>query len=208
MRKANLLRQSNTWEPASAGSDNHAAFQTTISLPPALLRAANGTVALALPTGWSAAPLSNTGEAKFRVSELNGSSAGQAALSVVAASSPSQSHVSLRNQQRALAGVSYPDLRRTVIDKMITAGGWVVNDVERDIDGRKVFMVVAQTPATNDGKAQEQIWNFYFTEVDGRVYSLATNAPRQSSNRVAYDAEKFITSLPAASHAGPRISIR
>ena len=208
MREANSMRQPNTWQPASVGSDNHAAFQTTISLPPALLRDANGTVALTLPDGWSAAPLSNTGEAKFRVSELNGSPAGQAALSVVAASSPSQGRVSLRNQQRALAGVSYPDLRRTVIDKMITAGGWVVNDIERDLDGRKVFVVVAQTPATNDGKAQEQIWNFYFTEVDGRVYSLATSAPRQSSNRVASDAEKFITSLPAASHAGPRISIR
>jgi hypothetical protein len=80
-----------------------------------------------------------------------------------------------------------------VIDKMITAGGWVVNDMERDMDGRKVFVVVAQTPATNDGKAPEQIWNFYFTEVDGRVYSLATSAPRQSSNRVASDAEKCRT---------------
>ncbi|MEP6911338.1 MAG: hypothetical protein ABI923_01205 [bacterium] len=208
MREYNSLREPNAWQPASVASENHAAFQTTISLPPALLRDANGTVAVALPDGWSAGPLSKTGEARFRVSELNGNSAGQAALSVVAASSPSQGRMSLREQHRALAGVSYPDLRRTVIDKMITSGGWVVNDMERDLDGRKVFVVVAQTPASNDGKGPEQIWNFYFTEVNGRVYSLATSAPRQSSNRVASGAEKFITSLPAASHAGPTISIR
>ena len=40
------------------------------------------------------------------------------------------------------------------------------------------------------------------------VARAPTSAPRQSSNRVASDAEKFITSLPAASHAGPRIAIR
>lgn len=206
-RQPNPLRQPNTWQTAAAGSDNHAAFPTTVPLPPSLFRNANTGVALPLPDGWSAAPVAAKGEAKFRVAESNGSSVGQAALSVVAAASPNSDRISLRDQHRVLAGVSYTDLRRTVIDKMIAAGGWVINDMERDMSGRKVFVVVAQTPAANDGHAPDEVWNFYFTEVDGRVYSLATSASRQSSSRIASDAEKFITSL-TASPAGPRISIR
>jgi len=208
MRQPNPLRELRTLEMTTRTSDNHAAFPTTISLPPALFRDANGGVTLPLPEGWSAAPLVTKRETNFRVVETNGSPAGQAALSVVAAASPNAGRLSLRDRHRVLAGVSYVELRRTVIDKMITAGGWVVNDVERDLGGRKVFVVVAQTPAANDDRAPEQIWNFYFTEVDGRVYSLATTAPRQSSGRIATDAEKFITSLRAATPAGPRISIR
>jgi hypothetical protein len=208
MRQPNSIFQQNRLLPTSQPSGNHAVFPTTISLPSALSHNANGTASLSLPDGWSAAPMPVKGETKFRVTESNGSPAGQAALSVVAAAAPSAGRTSMRDQRRMLAGVSYTELRRTVIDKMITAGGWVVNDLERDMGGRKVFVVVAQTPAANDGHTQEQIWNFYFTEVDGRVYSLATSAARQSSGRIANDAEKFITSLPAASPTGPRISIR
>lgn len=208
MRQPNALHQMKSLETAPQTSDNHAVFPTTVSLPPALFSDAKGVGALPLPTGWSAAVAPAKGETNFRVVESNGSPAGQAALSLVAAASPRASRMSLRDQQRLLAGVSYTDLRRTVIDKMITAGGWVVNDMERNMGGRKVFVVVAQTPAANDGRAPEQIWNFYFTEINGRVYSLATSAARLSSDRLASDAEKFITSLPTASPAGPRISFR
>jgi hypothetical protein len=189
-------------------SDNHAAFITTVPLPPAVLRDTNGAGTFPLPEGWTAAPLANRNETKFKVVETNGHQAGQAALSLVSAAAPNAGRLSVRDRNKVLAGVSYVELRRTVIDKMITSGGWVVNDVERDLGGRKVFVVVAQTPGTNDGRSPEQIWNFYFTEVDGRVYSLATSAPRQSSDRLAIDAEKFITSLKPAAPASPRISIR
>ena len=207
MRRPNGVQDLRTRQLMIQTSDNHAGFSTTVSLPPATLRDANG-ITLPLPEGWSAVPLSNTNETKFRVVETNGNSAGQAALSIVSAAAPNAGRLSVRDRNKVVAGVSYVELRRTVIDKMVTSGGWVVNDVERDLAGRKVFVVVAQTPATNDGRSPEQIWNFYFTEVDGRVYSLATSAPRQSSDRLAIDAEKFITSLKPATPASPRISIR
>jgi hypothetical protein len=92
-----------------------------------------------------------------------------------------------------LGGVSFGELRRIVIDKMITAGGWVTNDYEREVGGRRVFVVTAQTPA--DGRSPEKAWNYYFTEVNGRIYSLTTEASLQSSERVAAEAERFIASL-------------
>jgi hypothetical protein len=138
----------------------------------------------------------------------NGTPAGQAALTMVAAAAPQPARVSLREQSRVLAGVSYTDLRRTVIDKMLSTGGWVINDMQRDMSGRKVFIVVAQTPGSNDGREPERIWNFYFTEIDGRVYSLSTSAARDSSGRIAADAEKFLSSLPPTTPSTSRTSIR
>ena len=93
-----------------------------------------------------------------------------------------------------LGGVAYTDLRRTVIDKMVNAGGWVVNDRQREIGGHKVFEVIAQTPANNQTKSDE-VWNFYFTEINGRVYSLTTRSAAGASTKVAADAEQFITTF-------------
>lgn len=93
-----------------------------------------------------------------------------------------------------LGSVSFTDLRRTVIDRMFSAGGWVVNDLEREIGGRRVFQVIAQTPASTPGTS-EQIWNFYFTEIDGRVYSLTTRTGGDLSNKLTADAERFISSF-------------
>jgi len=188
-------------------SENHAVFSAAVSQPGALGRDAKGPGALSLPSGWATAA-SSKGETSFRVLDPHGNSAGQAALSVIAAATPKAGRISLRDQSRVLGGISYSDLRRTVIDKMITAGGWVVNDMEREMGGRKVFVVVAQTPATNGGSDSERIWNFYFTVVDGRVYSLSTNAARQTSGRIASDAERLISSLPALTPSASRSPIR
>jgi hypothetical protein len=98
-----------------------------------------------------------------------------------------------------LAGTSVTDLRRIVIDKMLTAGGWVVNDYQREMAGYRVFVVIGQTPG--DARAPETSWNFYFTELNGRIYSLTTNTPQQYSDRMAADAEKFILSLHTASNS-------
>lgn len=193
-------------KPATT-SDNHAAFSAVVSQPRTLGTEAKDSGALSLPSGWATAP-SSKGETSFRVLDPHGNSAGQAALSVVAAAAPKAGRISLRDQARVLGGISYSDLRRTVIDKMITAGGWVVNDMEREMGGRKVFVVVAQTPATNGGSDSERIWNFYFTVVDGRVYSLSTTAARQTSGRIASDAERFISSLPALTPTGSRSPVR
>jgi len=141
-----------------------------------------------LPSGWSSDGSGN-GATNFRIAPVNGVE-GRATLSVVTATAGPQPFG--REQRNMVGGASYTELRRTVIDRMISAGGWVVNDRQRDIGGRKVFEVVAQTPSEN-GKP-EQVWNFYFAEVDGRVYSLTTRTSGANTN-VAADAEKLLSTL-------------
>ena len=92
-----------------------------------------------------------------------------------------------------LAGVTFSDLRRTVIEKMINAGGWVINDYERQVNGARVFVVIAQTPS--DGRSPEKAWNFYFAEVDGKIYSLTLNTPLAYSDKLAGEGDRFLSSL-------------
>jgi len=177
---------------ASKAAENHASQPATLAFPEGFYR--DGTVAMPLPNGWSADATRN-GVSTFRIAPANGSSEAQATLAVVtAASTPNQ--VFGRQQRNMLGGVSFADLRRTVIDKMITAGGWVVNDRQREVGNQHVFEVIAQTPASN-GKS-EQVWNVYFTEVKGRIYSLTTHTAESSNARVTSDAEKFLTSFNPA----------
>jgi len=140
--------------------------------------------------GWSAMPPAANGEVRFRAKE---NTTDQAALTVVALSRPAPAYLTSKEQRQMLSGVSFTELRRSVIDKMIKAGGWVNNDYEREVAGRRVFVVTAQTPA--EGRSPEKTWNFYFTEVNGRIYSLATEANVQSAQRMASEAERFIGSL-------------
>lgn len=153
-------------------------------------------LATSLPIGWNGEPTRNSTEMRFRTGSVSGSVPGEAALTVVAQSRPTPSYLTVREERKMLAGTAVSDLRRIVIDKMITAGGWVVNDYQRDIGGYRVFVVIAQTPS--DGRSPEKSWNFYFTELNGRIYSLTTNTPRQFSDRMAADAEKFIGTLHTA----------
>jgi hypothetical protein len=118
---------------------------------------------------------------------------GQVSLSVVALSRPNPAYLSSREQGRMLAGLNVADLRRIVIDKMLTSGGWVTNDYIREVSGERVFVVTAQTPA--DGRSPEKSWCFYFTEVNGRIYNLTTNTAPQYSDRMALEAQRFIESL-------------
>ena len=101
-----------------------------------------------------------------------------------------------------LAGVTFSDLRRTVIEKMINAGGWVIHDYERQVNGARVFVVIAQTPS--DGRSPEKAWHFYFAEVDGKIYSLTLNTPLESSGNLAAEGEKFISSLNAKTNSNPQ----
>ena len=144
---------------------------------PAPKVAAVSTAALPLPAGWN----------------TSGNGTDKAALSVVALSKPVPGYLTAREQRQILGGVSFSDLRRTVIDKMIAAGGWVSNDYEREVGGRRVFIVTAQTPA--DGRSSDKALYFYFTEVNGRIYSLSTEANVQSAERMAAEAEQFISTL-------------
>lgn len=144
------------------------------------------------PAGWVNPTISNSGEVKFRTDDT-ASVPSQATLSVVARSRPNPAYMTQREQRTMLAGVAFSDLRRIVIDKMINAGGWVINDYERQVNGARVFVVIAQTPS--DGRSPEKSWNFYFAEVDGKIYSLTLNTPVQFSGSLASEGEKFISSL-------------
>lgn len=145
-----------------------------------------------LPAGWNNATLANGGELKFRT-EASASIPGQGTLAVVARSRPNPAYLTQREQRTMLSGVSFSDLRRIAIDKMINAGGWVINDYERQVNGVRVFVVIAQTPS--DGRSPEKAWSFYFAEVDGKIYSLTLNTPVEFSDKLTAEGEKFISSL-------------
>ena len=168
----------------------------------------SGQFSLLLPNGWSSRPVSANGEMKFRVYAPNGQPAGQATLSLVSASAHINVWLPARERQRMIGGVSFATLRRTVIDKMITADGWVVNDLAREIGGRRFFVVIAQTPASGDGRTPQQSWAFYFAEVNGRIYSFATNAPVEFSDQMAAGSERLLASLRTGNRSTKETSRR
>lgn len=136
------------------------------------------------PAGWR--PSQETAaELHFRVDNSSGDQIGSASISVVG---PSRAN----GGRASVGGVSTAALRRDVIDKMIKENGWVVNDYQSEIAGQQVYVVVAQAQAKSGGVQSRM---FYFTEVDGQVYSVATNSPIQESERLAEESEKVINSL-------------
>ncbi|HQU85770.1 MAG TPA: hypothetical protein PKY59_21720 [Pyrinomonadaceae bacterium] len=140
------------------------------------------------PEGWKKSQASS-GELQFRVDDGNGSQIGSAAISVVG---PAMGEESTNSRNKTLSGVPQASLRRTVIDRMIRENGWVVNDYQKEVNGKKVYVVVAQSQGANGG-VQSRL--FYFTEVEGRIYSVATNAQTQDAERLAEESEKVINSL-------------
>lgn len=142
------------------------------------------------PGEWTALPAAANGELRFRA---NGNPSDKAALSVVAVSRPAPDYLTSKERRQILGGVSFSDLRGGVIERMVKAGGWVSNDYEREVNGHRVFVVTAQTPG--DGRTPDRMLNFYFTEVNGRIYSLTTEANSQSADRMAAEAERFIANL-------------
>jgi hypothetical protein len=122
---------------------------------------------------------------------------GQMSLSVVALSRPNPVFLTSREETRMLAGVAVADLRRIVIDKMVAAGGWVTNDFVREVNGNRVFVVMARTPG--DTLTPEKAWTFYFTEAGGRIYGLTTDSPLEFADRMSNEAERYIETLRAKS---------
>lgn len=155
----------------------------------------SSTVMDAPVAGWSGESVTG-GEAKYRVADSSGRAIGSAQLAVVGAAMPvNEAEMPAKVRDKMLAGVPVSSLRRTVIDKMIREQGWIVNDYQREVAGKKVFVVVAQTPG--GGAVNSRL--FYFTEVDGRIYSLSTNTPNDYSDKVAADSEQFIQKLQRGS---------
>lgn len=116
-------------------------------------------------------------------------------LAVVALSRPNPAFLTSREEKKMLGGVAVADLRRMVIDKMVSSGGWVVNDFVREVNGSRVFVVTGRTP--KDALTPEKAWTFYFTEAGGRIYGLTTDAPVDFAERMTAEAERFIESLRA-----------
>ena len=120
---------------------------------------------------------------------------GQMNLAVVALSRPNPTFLTSREEKKMLGGVAVADLRRMVIDKMVSSGGWVVNDFVREVNGARIFVVTARTP--KDALTPEKVWTFYFTEAGGRVYGLTTDTTVENADRMTTEAERFIESLRA-----------
>lgn len=165
-----------------------------------------GASANAAPAQWRLAVpqdyhfMTGGGEMRFRAFAPDGKPAGQAALSMMNLNTRNVEMLSLKEQRRMLGGVPFTELRGTVINKMVGANGWVVNDLERSIGGRRVYIVIAQTGASEDGHTPAQSWVFYFTEVDRRIYNLVTNVPTQFSDQMDAESERLLSSFPAQQH--------
>jgi hypothetical protein len=185
-------------QPAAAAEAQAPARQ----LAPANARAAVARASL-LPFGftpphnWTPARKGRPGSAVFSVATGDGRGSATAVVAPVALSAAELAGSHAGPKTKTVGGLPVTALRRTVIDRMVAEGGWVTNDFVQEMHGRRVFVVLAQT-GTPGSPAQS--WAFYFTEVDGRVYSLATTAPLEFAAPLAAGSEQFMASLqPAAS---------
>lgn len=140
------------------------------------------------PKGWKKNQATQ-GELQFRVDDDSGKTIGTASLGVVGPAVGGDNNV---GRNKTVGGVQTSALRRTVIDRMMKEQGWVVNDYQKEVGGKRVYVVVAQSPGAN---GQVQSRTFYFAEAEGRIYSLATNASDTDSERIAQESEKVLNSL-------------
>ncbi|MBV9217210.1 MAG: hypothetical protein JO053_13660 [Acidobacteria bacterium] len=150
------------------------------------------------PAGWKTAQQSPA-ELQFRVDNASGDQIGSASIAVVGQA------VEQGSRDKSVGGIPTTSLRRDVIDKMIRENGWVVNDYQKEIGGQQVYVVVAQSQAKN-GQVQSRM--FYFTEVDGKIYSVATNSAASEGERLAEESEKVINSLKSRVRPSLRASVQ
>jgi hypothetical protein len=162
----------------------------------------------ALPQGWSRRGAAANGAMKFAMSSPDGRNIGEATLSYISARTSDAPVATTARQRKSLGGVSLTELRRSVIDKMIAANGWVINDLQRVMGGRSVFVVIARTAASSDGRTPEQSWVFYFAEVDGRIYSLATSSSLEFADRIANESAQLMASFQANRSTPAETSLR
>ena len=138
------------------------------------------------PMGWKKGQ-STGAELQFSVDNGNAS----AAISVVG---PATGETVASGRNRSVGGVPTASLRREVINRMVRENGWVVNDYQKEVGDKQVYVVVAQSQNAG-GRVQSRM--FYFTEVDGRIYSVAMNSNPDAATRLAEESEKVIFSLGA-----------
>jgi hypothetical protein len=205
LRRRNALQGTTPDAAATIGVETWSAPASAFYAHGGAYNDPRGLFNLTLPNGWVSQTATPGGDIKFRVF-VNNQMTGQAALSLVSANSVGNSLrddsvIMARRSNRLLGDIPLANLRRSVINKMITAGGWVVNDYEREIGGRKSFVVLAQTPASSDGRSPQQSWTFYFTAINNRVYSLALGALPQYSDQLNLESERLLSSFHARDNA-------
>lgn len=149
-----------------------------------------------VPSNWSPVKRARQGEAVYTVLSPDGRAAGTAVLAPVSLSSTQVAAAPTTVKTKSVGGVPVTALRRTVIDRMVAEGGWVTNDIVQESHGRRVFVVLAQTGTPG---MPARSWTFYFTEIDGRVYSLATTAPVEFAAPLAAGSEQLMATLKSAS---------
>lgn len=147
----------------------------------------------AAPKGWKRGA-SSISETQYRVDDETGLNVGSAAISVVG---PAVGADSDAGRNKTVGGIATSALRRTVIDRMIKEEGWVVNDYNKEVGDRKVYVVAAKSAGAG-GAVQSRL--FYFVESDGRIYSVLTSAPDDKSKRIEEEAEKVINSMQRKSN--------
>lgn len=204
----------NTAKSGNAGKTEtvgQAVQQVTTSYTGGYYRDTRGGWSVIVPNGWSSRPSQDGSDSTFRVYS-DGRASGSATISVAGSAAPQFNDVpNAKGQVKTLGGVPLVNLRRIVIDKMIREEGWVVNDYVKEIGGKKVFVVVAQTPAMNGQPAQTKV--FYFTESGGRIMSMATSTTADSADRIANESEKVIESLnknvtSSSAQSSPSVSMK
>ena len=196
-----LTFNANVGAPSLPASAVHPAAPATLASAPARAAAPARSPLLpfdfATPHNWTAGRKTRSGAAVFTVASPDGRAAGTAVIAPVSLSGAELAGVNVGPKTKTVGGTPVAALRRTVIDRMVAEGGWVTNDFVQELRGRKVFVVQAQTGAPG---APAQSLTFYFTEIDGRLYSLATTAPFEFAAPIAAGSEQFMASLqPAAS---------
>ena len=184
-RRAMRLRQLRLARHSAAGKKVESAV--TVKRQDAAALLPSGAPA---PTGWKQGEASGS-EVRFRLQSSSGAEVGSASISVVG---PAMGQSVATGRNRTVGGVPTTALRREVINRMIRENGWVVNDYQKEIGGKAVYVVVAQSQGVG-GRVDQRM--FYFTEADGRIYSVATNTPADTAERLAEESEKVLASLAA-----------
>jgi hypothetical protein len=170
------VRQTETAQPKTANATKPASNdQPKVAVLPS---------GQAAPSGWQPGTQTSS-EVLFSVDGGRGT----AAISVVG---PANGETVDTGRNRAVGGVPTSALRREVINRMVRENGWVVNDFQKEVGNKKVYVVVAQSQGAG-GRLNSRM--FYFTEVDGRIYSLSTNTNVDSADRIAEESEKVLNSL-------------
>lgn len=195
-RQLAALRGEAPGTPGPADNPDRSRFSNAVAATGGVFNDPSGQWSMRLPRGWSNRPAIQNGEMRFRVFERSGKPTGQAAFAFVTSAQPMpDATLSARARKQLLAGVPFSELRRAVIDRMVMSNGFVTNDMEREIAGRRVYVVLAQTAASADGRTPEQFLTFYFTEFEGRIYSLGVAASRETADRLNAEAEQVLNSL-------------